>query len=455
MKEINDIENINKELKGFSKLQGLKGKKTFTTPDSFFDNLEDDIMSKIAKETTPVRKIQMNTKQVLYYIAAASIVALFIFIALRSGNQNSNQPQIADKPVEVIDQNNAITDLDTSKQTNKVNKNRNDSQVQKVETIEKSTIAIEDKKIPLNERYNKNGITPQSNSKNANSINENTPSNYDIANNNDNNYNGSGTNNIGGHSVSNGNSPINTNNYTPSLARKAVQKNLYLGEDQCSNKDVSLNALVNDIENLKYKWSTKDTTSKIIVRKSGSYWVKIYDFKDNLLGSDTINITIIPQPHPNLGGDRSICNYESVLISSGCKNSNFTYKWSINDVTTPEIYLSDIKPGVYEVELTVMSCIDTVKSSIALTVNDCNIKIPNVITPNGDGRNDRFVITGLNHYPGSQLHVLDRNGHIVYEAIDYQNDWTGNNLPAGTYFYRLQLNDGKKSEKNGTLTIIR
>lgn len=66
--------------------------------------------------------------------------------------------------------------------------------------------------------------------------------------------------------------------------------------------------------------------------------------------------------------------------------------------------------------------------------------IPNVITPNGDGYNDRFVIQGLSD--NSSLKIFDRYGKLVYENDNYQNDWDGSDLnnqslPANTYWFRF------------------
>lgn len=76
-------------------------------------------------------------------------------------------------------------------------------------------------------------------------------------------------------------------------------------------------------------------------------------------------------------------------------------------------------------------------------------------TPNGDGYNDAFVIKGLEHYPGSSLTILNRNGKVVYQSADYNNDWKANNVEEGSYFYSLQLNDKNKTEKGGILSIVR
>src|SRR5690606_17737831 len=48
-------------------------------------------------------------------------------------------------------------------------------------------------------------------------------------------------------------------------------------------------------------------------------------------------------------------------------------------------------------------CGNTATDSVYLTLDNCLVSVPNVITPNGDGVNDLFVITGLEYHPNSIL----------------------------------------------------
>jgi len=85
----------------------------------------------------------------------------------------------------------------------------------------------------------------------------------------------------------------------------------------------------------------------------------------------------------------------------------------------------------------------------------------NVITPNGDGMNDVFVIENIEHYPNAELTVFNRWGRLVYQTTGYQNNWggkvNGNILSNGTYFYVLELNEprGSRHSLNGILSILR
>jgi len=66
--------------------------------------------------------------------------------------------------------------------------------------------------------------------------------------------------------------------------------------------------------------------------------------------------------------------------------------------------------------------------------------IPNVITANGDGKNDYFVVRGIDQYPGSSLDVFNRWGAQVYRSSNYTNNWGGAGLTAGIYYYVLKIN---------------
>jgi uncharacterized repeat protein (TIGR01451 family)/gliding motility-associated-like protein len=83
---------------------------------------------------------------------------------------------------------------------------------------------------------------------------------------------------------------------------------------------------------------------------------------------------------------------------------------------------------------------DNNRASItAVPVAGDQVFIPNIITPNGDGKNDRFVIVGLQRYPGSMLVIYNRWGNQVYQNKDYNNSWAADGLNESTYYYILKL----------------
>ena len=109
-----------------------------------------------------------------------------------------------------------------------------------------------------------------------------------------------------------------------------------------------------------------------------------------------------------------------------------------------------------------IQCADTVESTI-LIIND-NIHFPTVVTPNGDGINDRFVIQGLVEGLGYQINTLDiydKWGSRVFHVDNIMKDdqfWdpAKTNSPTGTYFYRfIGRGQAGTMERNGVVEVLR
>ena len=85
------------------------------------------------------------------------------------------------------------------------------------------------------------------------------------------------------------------------------------------------------------------------------------------------------------------------------------------------------------------------------------LNIPNVFTPNGDGVNDTFEIAGLANYPDNTIDIFNRWGNSIYHKQGYLNDWTGEGLNEGTYFYVIKVKDatGFSATYKGYVTLLR
>ena len=100
------------------------------------------------------------------------------------------------------------------------------------------------------------------------------------------------------------------------------------------------------------------------------------------------------------------------------------------------------------------------KVTLSITIEvmeDFNLVVSNIVTPNGDGVNDNWQIENLINYPNNELVISDRNNNILYRQKNYSNNWdgqyNGSVLPSGTYYYLLTFNSGE-SVKRGYITII-
>lgn len=81
--------------------------------------------------------------------------------------------------------------------------------------------------------------------------------------------------------------------------------------------------------------------------------------------------------------------------------------------------------------------------------------VSNVMTPNGDDKNDNFLIRNLHQHPNTKLSIYNRWGKRVYETEDYQNDWDGGNLKGGTYYYVVEFRGSIPSIQKGHIQLIK
>ena len=99
-------------------------------------------------------------------------------------------------------------------------------------------------------------------------------------------------------------------------------------------------------------------------------------------------------------------------------------------------------------------------ATVCVFIECDDIVIFNAVSPNDDGVNDEFHISNIEDYPNNELYIYNRWGSIVYETTAYLNQWKGTtldnkDLPDGTYYYILRLNDEEDRVYKGYLQIQR
>jgi gliding motility-associated-like protein len=83
--------------------------------------------------------------------------------------------------------------------------------------------------------------------------------------------------------------------------------------------------------------------------------------------------------------------------------------------------------------------------------DDSVVLASGVLTPNSSGMESTWKVINIERHPNARVGVYNKNGNEVFSAKNYQNDWRGtyknNDLPAGSYFYIVELNNGKEQIK--------
>ncbi|HMC97692.1 MAG TPA: gliding motility-associated C-terminal domain-containing protein, partial [Flavobacteriales bacterium] len=231
-------------------------------------------------------------------------------------------------------------------------------------------------------------------------------------------------------------------------AGAATMQNLCNGDNEGSI-DVSVNT---GAAPFVYAWSTGASTEDLNDLVAGDYGLTITDANGcSFTGSWTITqgsaILIDATAHEFVNG-YNVSGYQgadgSIALTVSGGTAPYTYAWS-NGATSDDI--SGLAAGSYTVTVT-----DANGCSASVTVEimePSDLVMPTGFTPNGDGANDAFVIQGLDIYPGNTFVILNRWGSVVYDRLNYNNDWRGENtqgeqLPNGTYFAILNVNNGQR-----------
>ncbi|TSD64642.1 T9SS type B sorting domain-containing protein [Inquilinus sp. KBS0705] len=167
-----------------------------------------------------------------------------------------------------------------------------------------------------------------------------------------------------------------------------------------------------------------------------------------------------------------ICPGSSITFTAttNAANSNTHYQWQINGVNSgisSPSYTSNTLVNGDVVTCSVISggkCVlNPVIQSNALTMvvrsdAECEIIKNNTFTPNGDGINDTWNMPALLNYPTCTVFIYTRNGRLVYQSVGYPKAWDGTYngaaLPAGTYYYVIDIKTGV-SPFSGWVSIIR
>ena len=81
------------------------------------------------------------------------------------------------------------------------------------------------------------------------------------------------------------------------------------------------------------------------------------------------------------------------------------------------------------------------------------------VSDNGDGINDTWKVIKIDTYPNNQVFIYTRTGALIYSSKRYQNNWPSGNqkneIPSGSYFYKIDLESDGISDKEGWIYLTR
>ncbi|HRT89848.1 MAG TPA: gliding motility-associated C-terminal domain-containing protein, partial [Bacteroidales bacterium] len=206
-----------------------------------------------------------------------------------------------------------------------------------------------------------------------------------------------------------------------------------------------------------FAWSNGAVSEDISLLTAGSYTVTVTD-ADGCTGVHTAQVTEPPA-----------LNVTATVVDASCPDvRDGSITLAITGGTVP--YTALWNDGVTG---TTRSAGDSTYTVIVLDNNGCAVnldvtvtftgtnclQIPEVITPNGDGKNDTWIIRNIGLYPDAEVFVYNRWGRLVYRtkniaANPWDGKYKGKLVPVDSYHYILDLKDGSQPRK-GVITVVR
>jgi gliding motility-associated-like protein len=190
-----------------------------------------------------------------------------------------------------------------------------------------------------------------------------------------------------------------------------------------------------------------DQTYFIEIAAPGHYTVSVMGAGCYGRSSASIDITAVAYPVLELlGADTTLCPARSIEIGARAED-DVDYMWS-DGVTGARRNID--QPASYHLSASRSGC--RTEGDMLVQPNT-PLFVPNVITPGNDEKNECFIIKNISGQ--AWLRVFDRWGKRVFNASPYVNDWNGEGLGTGVYFYTLQHADGCETTYKGSIHLIR
>jgi gliding motility-associated-like protein len=180
--------------------------------------------------------------------------------------------------------------------------------------------------------------------------------------------------------------------------------------------------------------------------------------------TSTVRVFVNQNPIVSAGPDKTIVEGDAVTLN-GASNNSASIVWSPSATLTGFNSFTPVaKPSTTTTyTLTVRDNNNCVGSdNTIVTVVPVCLKVMDAFTPNGDGTNDRWLVTTSAPCTSNMsVNVYNRYGNIVYKNGSYQNNWdgtyNGKPVPDGTYYYNIvyTLINGNQITLKGDVTILR
>jgi|GEM_PF-1396694 len=242
-------------------------------------------------------------------------------------------------------------------------------------------------------------------------------------------------------------SPVYTFTYVPSVNKPIITAT-------ASGKNCDGSVILSSSEANGNIWFNGATTQTITITETVRAYVRVENAAGCSKTSDTtwfaatagVPIVLKDSVSHYNPGDFNVSSFGAkdgaifLTTTGGVQPLTYTWKDSTNTYASSTEDINGLGAGTYYI---------TVNDNFGCKVSDTirlkeprEFKLPTGFSPNGDGKNDFYIVGAIEKYPNNKIEIYNRWGSIVYSKVGYNNEWNGKNdggedLTEGTYYVIL------------------
>lgn len=231
-------------------------------------------------------------------------------------------------------------------------------------------------------------------------------------------------------------------------------------------KSLTVNQAVNGNATLSYRLNDGSVGSAVINVMVTDNGGTANSGVNTILKSFTLNVNPLPVIAIASSKGNSLSKGETTLLKADVTvgNTGLSYSWSnangiLSGQNTVNLEIRPSETTTYTLIVTnVNGCVSTQSITIEVLADYQVVSGTNIMTPNGDGVNDRLIIKNLDMYPKNEVKIFDRAGRLLYSQQNYTDQWdgtlNGSPLAEDTYYYVVDFGPAIPRIK-GFITIVK
>ena len=209
----------------------------------------------------------------------------------------------------------------------------------------------------------------------------------------------------------------------------------------CANESSVVIGELIENPDFEYLWSSGETTSSISVSEANTYTLTVTNNLEAIPCVAERSVTLVVSSPPVIS-DIEIEDLQSSNTITVFTEVEDEWEYQLDDepFQSQNVFV-DVLPGVHTITVNDPEGCGSVGEQVVV------VGFSNFFTPNGDGINDFWNISGISILEDPVVHIYDRYGTLLAQlqsnSLGWDGTYNGRMLPSTDYWFKLTYLDGE------------